>query len=90
MQENAIIEDGVGRLSFNSVDNIIRQREEFLKRQRGEICRVWGQDFDPFPILDKIAKKIVRRQVDEVSNLLEKTCDGFIDSIVRSEFYPEE
>ena len=77
-------------LSFQSVNSIIKQRDEFLKWQRNEIERVWGENFNPFPTLDKISTRIALNQVKEVSTLLEKTCDAFIDSIVHAEFYPGE
>ena len=79
-----------GMLSYKTIDTIIKQREAFLKRQREEIQRVWGENYNPFPALDKIANRIALGQVRVVSDLLEKTCDSFIDSLVQSEFFPQE
>ena len=76
-------------LTFSAINSIIQQRDAFLKRQRSEIERVWGENFNPFPALDKISNRIALNQVKEVSNLLEKVCDNFIDSIVHSEFSPQ-
>ena len=75
-------------LTFASINSILQQRDAFLKRQRSEIERVWGENFNPFPALDKISTRIALNQVKEVSTLLEKVCDNFIDSIVHSEFNP--
>lgn len=83
------IKEIYGVLSFQKMNNIIKQREAFLKWQQAENERIWGENFSPYSALDKIANRIALLQVHEVTNLLEKTCDDFIESLVHSEFFPE-
>ncbi|EAY10606.1 hypothetical protein TVAG_282060 [Trichomonas vaginalis G3] len=78
-----------GVLSFQKMNNIIKQREEYLKWQQAENTRIWGENFSPYSSLDKIANRIALMQVKEVTDLLGKTCDDFIESLVHTEFFPE-
>jgi hypothetical protein len=80
-----------GGLSHETIQHIIRQKEEYFAYRRERDERIWNDpDFHPGPLLDKIAEKITLGLIREATNLLESTCDDFIDCLVRSEFFPDE
>ena len=79
------------RLSHETIENIIRQKQEYLsfKREQDEV--IWSDpDFRPGPLLDRIADRIALEMIKEATDFLEKTCDDFIDCLVQSEFFPDE
>jgi hypothetical protein len=80
-----------GGLSHETIQHIIRQKEEYFAYRRERDERIWSDsDFHPGPLLDKIAEKIALGLIKNATNLLESTCDDFIDCLVRSEFFPDE
>ena len=78
-------------LSRKTIENIQRQKEEYSKYAMNQNELIWK---DPYfrsgPLLDKLADFIAEGIVKQASNLLEETCDEFIDFIVQSEFFPNE
>ena len=80
-----------GGLSHPRIQAIIRQKEQYFNYKREQDERIWGDDeFRPGPLLDKIADLITKNLVKNTSDLLESTCDEFIDCLVQSEFFPDE
>jgi hypothetical protein len=78
-------------LSHETVQHIIRQKTDYLAYCRERDERIWDDpDFHPGPLLDKISEKIALGLIKEATDLLESTCDEFIDCLVRSEFFPDE
>lgn len=81
----------LGGLSHSKIQSIIKQKEQYFNYKRERDARIWGDsDFRPGPLLDKIADHITENLVKKASNLLESTCDSFIDCLVQSEFFPDE
>lgn len=78
-------------LSHSKIQAIIKQKEQYFNYKRELDTKIWGDDdFHPGPLLDKIADHITENLVKNASNLLESTCDAFIDCLVQSEFFPDE
>ena len=80
-----------GGLSHETIENIIRQKQQYLAFRREQDEIIWNDpDFRPGPLLDRIADRIAMEMIKDATDLLEKTCDEFIDCLVHSEFYPDE
>lgn len=80
-----------GGLSHVTIENIIRQKQQYLVYAREQDENIWNDpDFRPGTLLDKIADRIAVEIVRDSCGLLEKTCDEFIDGLVHSEFFPDE
>lgn len=80
-----------GGLTHTTIENIIRQKEEYFKYKRKQEALIWkDSEFRPGPLLDKIADNITANLVKNAANLLDSTCNSFIDCLVQSEFFPEE
>jgi hypothetical protein len=77
-------------LSHETIDSIIRQKQRYLAFKQELDERIWGdEDFRPGPMVEKIADKLTLTLVKDATELLETTCDQFIDCLVHSEFFPE-
>jgi hypothetical protein len=80
-----------GGLEHQTIEHIIRQKEEYFAYKREQDSNIWKDpDFHPGPLLDKISDRIAMGLVKEAATLLEDTCDEFIDCLVHSEFFPDE
>ena len=80
-----------GGLSHETIENIIKQKQQYFdfKREQDEV--IWNDpDFRPGPLLDRIADRIALEMIKSTTELVEKTCDDFIDCLVHSEFFPDE
>jgi hypothetical protein len=78
-------------LSHETIEHIIRQKSDYLAYRRERDERIWNDpDFHPGPLLDKISERIALGLIKEATDLLESTCDEFIDCLVQSEFFPDE
>ena len=78
-------------LNFETIRNILAQREKYALYKKEQIKKVWGDEsFNPDSALNKIALKIALSQANIVAKQLEEVCDNFIDSLVHSEFFPED
>jgi hypothetical protein len=81
---------GVG-LSHETIDNIIRQKQQYLAFKQDLDEKIWGDpDFRPGPMVERIADRLTLGLIKDGTDLLEVTCDQFIDCLVRSEFFPDE
>ena len=80
-----------GGLSHETIENIIRQKQEYFAFRREQDEIIWKDpDFRPGPLLDRITDRIALEMIKDTTDFVEQTCDEFIDCLVHSEFYPEE
>jgi len=89
-EQSSMVDRYRGNLSHDSIMRIINQRAEFLEYKRKENHKVWGESgYNPDPTLDRIVDRIMFTMIKETTDLLENTCDQFIDCLVHNEFFGE-
>ena len=80
-----------GRLSHESIQNILYQRTAFYDHTKRMNEAIWSDElFDSTKLCDRISEIITTEIIESVTKELSGYCDDFIDSIVDSEFHPED